>query len=186
MVVVFFFFLRGGFWNADSVHAYMCTLCTQLIRTAKPSPHHLELPINHHHHHHPPPHPATKKMSHNAPAALSTHFLQLGGDTLTAHLSDSNSIAILSTSPTPTPSLAALSAAFVQAHDTASRMGLGRPLRVTLATSAGTAVIQTATEEDEMLVGTVVAPGERLAEARVASWGVEEVARRFMKSAGEG
>lgn len=47
-------------------------------------------------------------------------------------------------------------------------------------------MIQTATEEDEMLVGTVVAPGERLAEARVASWGVEEVARRFMKSAGEG
>lgn len=122
--------------------------------------------------------------SHNAPAALSTHFLQLGGDTLTTHLSDSNSIAILSTSATP--SLAALSAAFVQAHDTASRMGLGRPLRVTLATRAGTAVIQTATEEEEMLIGTVVAPAERLAEARVASWGVEEVARRFMKSAGEG
>lgn len=116
-------------------------------------------------------------------AALSTHFLQLGGDTLTTHLSDSNSIAILSTSATP--SLAALSAAFVQAHDTASRMGLGRPLRVTLATRAGTAVIQTATEDDEMLIGTVVAPAERLAEARVASWGVEEVARRFVKSAGE-
>lgn len=65
-------------------------------------------------------------------------------------------------------------------------MGLGRPLRVTLATRAGTAVIQTATEEEEMLIGTVVAPAERLAEARVASWGVEEVARRFMKSAGEG
>lgn len=32
-----------------------------------------------------------------------------------------------------------------------------------------------------MLVGTVIAPGDRLAEARIASWGVEEVARKFQR-----
>lgn len=84
-------------------------------------------------------------------------------------------------------------------------MGLGKPLRVTLATTAGAAVVQTATvaahapveegevaseygavavgAEGDMLVGTVVATADRLAEARMASWGVEEVARRFQKSA---
>jgi len=35
----------------------------------------------------------------------------------------------------------------------------------------------------EMLVGTVIAKADRLAEARMVSWGVEEVARRFQKSA---
>jgi hypothetical protein len=34
-----------------------------------------------------------------------------------------------------------------------------------------------------MLVGTVIAKVDRLAEARMVSWGVEEVARRFQKSA---
>lgn len=94
-------------------------------------------------------------------------------------------------------------------------MGLGQPLRVTLATGSGAAVIQTATVAEqhsssstgstdegddyhrhrptapvstagEMLVGTVIAPADMLAEARMASWGIEEVARRFQKSAGEG
>lgn len=32
-----------------------------------------------------------------------------------------------------------------------------------------------------MFVGTVVAPGDRLAEARIASWGVEDVARKFQR-----
>lgn len=92
-------------------------------------------------------------------------------------------------------------------------MGLGKPLRVTLATASGAAVIQTATVDEgsggsggeegvdcvggsvsgggrgggggngEMLVGTVIAKADRLAEARMVSWGVEEVARRFQKSA---
>jgi len=91
-------------------------------------------------------------------------------------------------------------------------MGLGKPLRVTLATVSGAAVIQTATVDEgsgggggeegvdcvggsasgggrggsgngEMLVGTVIAKADRLAEARMVSWGVEEVARRFQKSA---
>lgn len=35
--------------------------------------------------------------------------------------------------------------------------------------------------EGVMLVGTVIAPGDRLAEARIASWGVEEVARKFQR-----
>lgn len=134
-----------------------------------------------------PPHRATA-------ASLHAHFTHLSSSgALTTHLSDSNSIAILTTPASASPSgLSSLSAAFVQAHDTASRMGLGQPLRVTLATRGGAAVIQTVTmagEEDGeegMLVGTVVAAAERLAEARMASWGVEEVARRFQKSAGEG
>jgi len=81
-----------------------------------------------------------------------------------------------------------------------------------LATASGAAVIQTATVDEgsgggggeegvdcvggsvsgggrggggngEMLVGTVIAKADRLAEARMVSWGVEEVARRFQKSA---
>ena len=35
--------------------------------------------------------------------------------------------------------------------------------------------------EEIMLVGTVVAPGDRLAEARIASWGVEDVARKVQR-----
>lgn len=82
-----------------------------------------------------------------------------------------------------------------------------------MATASGAAVIQTATVDEgsgggggeegvdcvggsvsgggrgggggngEMLVGTVIAKADRLAEARMVSWGVEEVARRFQKSA---
>ncbi|KAF8467281.1 hypothetical protein BDZ91DRAFT_633856, partial [Kalaharituber pfeilii] len=135
-------------------------------------------------------------------ARLQTHFAQLA-PSCSAHLADQNAVPILTTSPHhAAPSLSSLSAAFVQAHDTASRMGLGVPLRVTLATGSGAAVIQTGTlpevdddlEEEHgrtfltgngvvgehmMLVGTVVAPADRLAEARLASWGVEEVARKF-------
>lgn len=88
---------------------------------------------------------------------------------------------------------------------------MGVPLRVTVTTGAGAAVIQSGVlpeggeeEEEEighghghgngvrgggagasgegvMLVGTVIAPGDRLAEARIASWGVEEVARKFQR-----
>lgn len=124
-------------------------------------------------------------------ASLTSHFTALSGP-LTTHLTDANAIPILSTHPSPnSPALSSLSSAFVQAHDTACRMGLGTPLRVTIATAAGAAVIQTATveagKEREMLVGTVVARADRLAEARLASWGVEEVARRFQKTvAGDG
>jgi hypothetical protein len=70
-------------------------------------------------------------------------------------------------------------------------MGLGAPLRVTMVTQSGTVAIQTGTEVEggvtgEMVVGTVVAPEERMAEARVASWGVEEVGARVGKVIGEG
>ena len=124
-----------------------------------------------------------------------------------AHLADQNALPILSTtSHAASSALSSLSAAFVHAHDTASRLGLGIPLRVTLTTANGAAVIQTGTmpepEEDPhqqphhhhyvrgigngvgeetMLVGTIVAPGDRLAEARIASWGVEDVARKVQR-----
>ncbi|KAG0131675.1 hypothetical protein HOY82DRAFT_331282 [Tuber indicum] len=148
---------------------------------------------------------------------LQSHFAKLAQGPITTHLTDTNAIPILSTHPQPSsPGLSSLSSAFVQAHDTASRMGLGKPLRVTLATASGAAVIQTATVDEgsgggggeegvdyvgggssgggggrgggggsngEMLVGTVIAKVDRLAEARMVSWGVEEVARRFQKSA---
>ncbi|PUU81386.1 hypothetical protein B9Z19DRAFT_1077379 [Tuber borchii] len=144
---------------------------------------------------------------------LQSHFAKLAQGPITTHLTDTNAIPILSTHPQPSsPGLSSLSSAFVQAHDTASRMGLGKPLRVTLATASGAAVIQTATVDEgsgagrgeegvdcvggsvsgggrggggngEMLVGTVIAKADRLAEARMVSWGVEEVARRFQKSA---
>ncbi|KAI5797438.1 hypothetical protein DFH27DRAFT_483762 [Peziza echinospora] len=140
-------------------------------------------------------------------ARLQAHFAQLA-PSCSAHLADQNAIPILSTTPHPgSQALSSLSAAYVQAHDTASRMGLGVPLRVTLSTGNGTAVIQTGTlpEGDEerddengeghigglngehlMLVGTVIAPADRLADARIASWGVEDVARKFQKYMHEG
>ena len=64
--------------------------------------------------------------------------------------------------------------------------------RVTVATRRSAAVvIQTGTEVDggavgDMLVGTVVAPVGRAADARVASWGVEEVADRVGRVIAEG
>jgi hypothetical protein len=66
-------------------------------------------------------------------------------------------------------------------------MGLGVPVRVTVTTRAGTAVIQTGSQvaSGEMVVGTVVGPVERVADARVASWGVEEVAGRVGRVIGE-
>lgn len=147
-------------------------------------------------------------------ARLQSHFSTLA-PSCAAHLADQNAIPILSTTPRPSsPGLCSLSQAFVTAHDTASRLGLGVPLRVTLTTGNGAAVIQTGTlpemggsdtDEDAhggyrgmgngsmvhhgegvMLVGTVIAPGDRLAEARIASWGVEEVARKFQKYMSDG
>ncbi|KAF8418985.1 hypothetical protein EV426DRAFT_519031, partial [Tirmania nivea] len=154
-------------------------------------------------------HKSTSSSSLAHMARLQSHFSQLA-PSCSAHLADQNAIPILSTTPHPgSPGLSNLSTAFVQAHDTASRLGLGIPLRVTVTTGAGAAVIQSGVlpeggEEDEadighghgngvrgggvggsgegvMLVGTVIAPGDRLAEARIASWGVEEVARKFQR-----
>ena len=161
--------------------------------------------------------PSSTSLSHMA--RLHSHFSQLAPSCV-AHLADQNAVPILSTtSHTASAALSSLSAAFVQAHDTASRLGLGIPIRVTLTTGNGAAVIQTGTvsepEEDLhhqphhnhnhlphphqqshhhhyrgagngaveeiMLVGTVVAPGDRLAEARIASWGVEDVARKVQR-----
>ncbi|RPB22699.1 hypothetical protein L211DRAFT_839410 [Terfezia boudieri ATCC MYA-4762] len=111
-------------------------------------------------------HQSTSSSSLAHMARIQSHFVQLA-PSCSAHLADQNAIPIVSTTPHPgSPGLSSLSAAFVQAHDTASRLGLGVPLRVTVTTG---------------LVGTVIAPGDRLAEARIASWGVEEVARKFQR-----
>lgn len=68
-------------------------------------------------------------------------------------------------------------------------------MRVTATSGRGTTVVQTATAEGEVgevgegrevVVGTVTAPEERGAEARVASWAVEEVAGRVLKVIVEG
>lgn len=76
------------------------------------------------------------------------------------------------------------------AYDTAARMGLGQPVRVTLTTNQGTAVIQTGIiepgKEDDSIVATVVAPEEKMAEARVASWGVENVSNVVGKVLNDG
>ncbi|KAL7267894.1 hypothetical protein RUND412_009503 [Rhizina undulata] len=176
----------------------------------------------------PTPTPAST-INQDRASTMHSHFQSLASPPVTTHLTDGGSKYILSTHPHPhSPALASLSAAFIQAHDTASRMKLGQPLRVTLSTFSGAAVIQTGTSgerssrpasgDDEeytgggvgagmvegvggellggagggngarqgMLVGTVIAPGDRMAEARMASWGVEEVAKRFQKSAGDG
>src|SRR5690606_31312031 len=87
-------------------------------------------------------------------ARMQSHFAQLA-PSCAAHLADQNAIPILSTTVPSSPALASLSAAFVHAHDTACRMGLGLPLRVTLNTGGGAAVIQTGTypEHSTSLVG---------------------------------
>lgn len=127
------------------------------------------------------------------PSSLKTHFLSLAPPPLTAHITDSTGHPILTTAEASHQShaLQSLSHAYLSAHDTASRMGLGVPLRVTVGTRAGAVVMQTGTEVEggvtgDMVVGTVVAPEERMAEARVASWGVEEVAGRVGRVIGKG
>jgi hypothetical protein len=67
-------------------------------------------------------------------------------------------------------------------------MGLGTPLRVTMTTKEGATVIQTATETEggEAIVGTVMAPDGKVAEARLASARVTEVGRRVGKVLCEG
>jgi len=139
------------------------------------------------------PNPTDKLASTSTSSSqpnLKTHFQKLAPADSTVHLADSTTHPILSTAQDAqtTQSLTSLSSAYLQAHDTASRMGLGQPLRVTLATKAGTTVVQTGTEVDggEILVGSVVAPEDKIAEARVASWGVEETARRVGRVIAEG
>lgn len=131
--------------------------------------------------------PSTSQPSHQL--TLPEHFAQLATASLCAHLNDSTGHTILTTSTTArqSHSLQALSHAYLSAHDTAFRMGLGVPVRVTVTTRAGTAVIQTGSQvaSGEMVVGTVVGPVERVADARVASWGVEEVAGRVGRVIGE-
>ncbi|CCX33770.1 hypothetical protein FPQ18DRAFT_337056 [Pyronema domesticum] len=128
-------------------------------------------------------------MSESSAPSITTHFSSLAPSPLAAHISDSTGHAILSTSESSrqTASLQQLSHAYLSAHDTATRMGLGMPLRVTIQTAKGTVAIQTGdAESGEMVVGTVVAPEGMMAEARVASWGVEECAKRVAKVMAEG
>ncbi|TGZ79675.1 hypothetical protein EX30DRAFT_372972 [Ascodesmis nigricans] len=138
-------------------------------------------------------------MSHSpSPAAqpaeptIQDHFMSLAAAPLAAHIADNSGQVILSTASCPRQSLAlqSLSQAYIVAHDTATRMGLGQPLRVTLTTNNGTAVIQTGViepgKEDDSIVASVVAPEEKMAEARVASWGVDNVSKVVSKVLTEG
>ncbi|KAA8912461.1 hypothetical protein FN846DRAFT_933194 [Sphaerosporella brunnea] len=127
-------------------------------------------------------------------SSLKSHFSSLAPAPLSATITDSTGHVILASSGSAAASSsssshqsAALSQAFISAHDTASRMGLGEPLRVSIATRHGLVVVQTGEAvQGEMVVGTVVAPEEREAEARVASWGVHEVVGRVARVVGEG
>jgi len=152
--------------------------------------------------------------------SLQSHFSHIA-PRLTTHLTDREANPIFSTHPDPlsaSRSLVSLSSAFVQSYETASRMGLGTPLRVTISTAkSDIVVIQTAptlnnqhsdpsastmtnmtasfqppqsavspiqdhesvSDTSNMLVGTVIAPADQLADARVAIWGVEAIARKL-------
>jgi predicted regulator of Ras-like GTPase activity (Roadblock/LC7/MglB family) len=128
--------------------------------------------------------------------SLKAHFATIAPAPLSAHITDATGHVILSSgggggggSSLKDKNKAALSHAFISAHDTASRMGLGEPLRVTITTQRGTVVMQTGSEAGEggeMVVGTVVAPEDKMAEARVASWSVQQCAERVGRVIGEG
>jgi len=128
-----------------------------------------------------------------SPPSLKSHFASLAPSPLVAHITDSTGHAILSTSSSSAQSqhLQSLSHAYLSAHDTAYRMGFGVPKRITVSTTRGAVAMQTGTEVEgapsgDMVVGVVLAPEERMAEARVASWGVEEVAGRVGRVVAEG
>ncbi|RVD81831.1 uncharacterized protein DFL_009678 [Arthrobotrys flagrans] len=128
---------------------------------------------------------------------LQSHFSHIAPH-LKAHLTDRQANPILSTSEPASGYLAPLSEAFVNAYETGSRMGLGMPVRVTLSTTESSLVVlQSAPTSGPMpelsnVVGqrgansrlrlTVIAPAGELAEARVAIWAIEDVARRLQTS----
>lgn len=141
---------------------------------------------------------------------------------LTTHLTDHEANTILSTHPNPSSRvLSSLSSAYIQAHETASRMGLGDPLRLTVSTLRSDLVVIQSTpswpppstalnvntkldlnriDESEstglpddtrlisdsstMVVGSVIASLNHLAEARVAMWAMEDVSRRLQTRIG--
>ncbi|KAK6534793.1 hypothetical protein TWF281_006093 [Arthrobotrys megalospora] len=141
---------------------------------------------------------------------LQSHFSHIAPH-LKAHLTDRQANPILSTSEPASGYLAPLSEAFVNAYETGSRMGLGMPVRVTLSTTESSLVVlqsaptsgqpelpvdqkarqppvspmltaENGPDTSKMLVSTVIAPSGELAEARVAIWAIEDVARRLQTS----
>ncbi|KAK6541535.1 hypothetical protein TWF694_007342 [Orbilia ellipsospora] len=140
---------------------------------------------------------------------LQSHFSHIAPH-LKAHLTDREANAILSTSEPTSDYLGPLSHAFINAYETGSRMGLGTPVRVTLSTTESSLVVlqsapsnqpadapvtaarstpsspvlnpEAGPDTSKMLVSTVIAPAGELAEARVAIWAIEDVARRLQTS----
>ncbi|EPS37180.1 hypothetical protein H072_9173 [Dactylellina haptotyla CBS 200.50] len=138
---------------------------------------------------------------------LQSHFSHIAPH-LKAHLTDREANPILSTSEPTSGYLGPLSHAFINAYETGSRMGLGMPVRVTLSTTESSLVVLQSAPSDhqpdasvarqapsssilstdsgpdtsKMLVSTVIAPAGELAEARVAIWAIEDVARRLQTS----
>lgn len=114
--------------------------------------------------------------------SLQQHFTSLAPPPLSAHLSDSAGHTILSTaeSQSQTRYFESLTNAYLQTNDIASRMGLGTHLRVTMTTGDCRTIIQTASETEggETIIGTVVAPEARAAEALLASYGITEVGKK--------
>jgi hypothetical protein len=148
------------------------------------------------------------------------------------HLTDTSGLPILSSvssdSPASSPTEAALiglTATYLQAQETASRLGLGVPKRITIETEGGGVVVVQSSitmsptlsplsssaenpsspisgdnssnpnpapqlEEGEVtqprvptLISTVIAPSAaHMAEARLATWSVETIGRKFQKA----
>ncbi|KAI9784606.1 MAG: hypothetical protein M1839_001828 [Geoglossum umbratile] len=148
----------------------------------------------------------------------------------TIHLTDTSGLPILSSvspdSPSPSASeatLTSLTSTFLQAQETASRLGLGIPRRITIETEDGGVVVvqssitaspslspspsardpsspisggessnpnpasqlgdgETAQPRVPTLISTVIAPSAaQMAEARLATWSVEAIGRKFQK-----
>ncbi|KAI5820176.1 hypothetical protein BZA77DRAFT_349594 [Pyronema omphalodes] len=133
-------------------------------------------------------HRAFSLFQHNSPSLdYRKHFPTVVEPPLVAHISDSKGNEIVTTAGNQqqSASLQKLSCAFLEAHELALKMGLGAPLRVTLETKKGLTVMHTAHTESqgssEAVVGTVVAPEGKMADARVASRKVEACAAKVAK-----
>ncbi|KAH0545160.1 hypothetical protein FGG08_000772 [Glutinoglossum americanum] len=144
------------------------------------------------------------------------------------HLTDTSGLPILSSvsSEPPTSSateaaLTGLTATYLQAQETASRLGLGVPKRITIETEGGGIVVvqssitaspsssplsssaenpsspisgsntnpasqlgsEVAQPRVPTLISTVIAPSAaQIAEARLATWSVEAIGRKFQKA----
>ena len=149
----------------------------------------------------------------------------------TIHLTDTSGFPILSSVISDSPSsdaseatLTSLTSVFLQAQETASRLGLGMPKRITVETEGGGVVVvqssitaspslspspsagdpssptsggdssnpnpasqlgdgDAASPRVPTLISTVIAPSAtQMAEARLATWSVEAIGRKFQKA----